>query len=416
MSSTAILATIIGVFLVLLALVVWSIKRHRDPCLQIDADQPLKDLFPSIAGMALDSPIEGNSAEIIENAAFFEAVLREIRAAQNSVHLETFLWEDGAVGRRIADALAERARAGLTVRVLLDAVGSKKVGKEVEKQMKDAGCKVVMFHHRHVRNIGVFAERDHRKIVVVDGRVAFVGGHCIVDAWANGESRDISVRLRGPIVHAVQSAFSENWGAETGELFVGDRFFPQLDRAGDIKAHVAYAKPEGSAPAVKILHHLIIGIARERLWIQNAYFIPEPEAINAFGEAVKRGVDVRIMTPSMGGSDNPMVQHAAHRNFEKLLRCGVRIFEYPHALLHQKVMTVDSCWCAIGSSNFDDRSFETNDEITVGFLDGELAKQLEQIFERDAADCVEVKLEEWRKRGVWQRTKEQVFYLINEVL
>src|SRR5690606_190814 len=126
--------------------------------------------------------------------------------------------------------------------------------------------------------------------------------------------------------------------------------------------------------------------------IQNAYFIPEPDAINAFGDAVKRGVDVRVMTPSMGGSDNPMVQHAAHRNFEKLLKCGVRIFEYPKGLLHQKVMTVDGIWSAVGSSNFDDRSFETNDEITVGFVDPTLAQQLEAVFERYAAECVEVDL------------------------
>ena len=164
-------------------------------------------------------------------------------------------------------------------------------------------------------------------------------------------------------------------------------------------AYAAYAKPEGSAPAVKILHHTVICLARKRIWIQNPYFLPEPEAIDAFGEAVKRGVDVRVMMPSIGGSDNPMVQHAAHCNFEKLLKCGVRIFEYSRTLLHQKVMTVDGVWSAVGSSNFDDRSFETNDEITLAFHDEALAKQLEQIFEKYAADCDEIVLNEWRKRG-----------------
>ena len=132
-------------------------------------------------------------------------------------------------------------------------------------------------------------------------------------------------------------------------------------------------KPEGSAPAVKILHHAVICCARKRIWIQNPYFIPEPDAIDAFGEAVARGVDVRVLMPSTSGSDNPMVQHAGHRNFEKLLRCGVRLFEYPSTLLHQKVMTIDGVWCAIGSANFDDRSFETNDEITLGFSDAATA-------------------------------------------
>ena len=142
--------------------------------------------------------------------------------------------------------------------------------------------------------------------------------------------------------------------------------------------HVAYVKPEGSAPAVKILHHTVICLARKRIWIQNPYFIPEPRGDRrASAQAVKRGVDVRVMMPSTGGSDNPMVQHAGHRNFEKLLRGGVRLFEYPHTLLHQKVMTVDGVWCAIGSSNFDDRSFETNDEITLGMLDAGIAAQLD---------------------------------------
>jgi cardiolipin synthase len=251
--------------------------------------------------------------------------------------------------------------------------------------------------------------------------VGFVGGHCIVDAWL-GDAQDsehfadISVRLRGPIVNTVQSAFSENWGGETGELFVGDDVFPALAKAGDVTVHAAFLKPEGSASAVKILHHTIICLARKRIWIQNPYFIPEPEAIDAFGAAVKRGVDVRVMMPSTGGSDNPMVQHAGHRNFEKLLRCGVRLFEYPHTLLHQKVMSVDSVWCAVGSSNFDDRSFEINDELTLGIRDAATAQRLEAIFEKYLPHCEEIKLEKWRKRGLGHKLIDNMYYLLNEML
>jgi cardiolipin synthase len=175
-------------------------------------------------------------------------------------------------------------------------------------------------------------------------------------------------------------------------------------------------KPEGSAPAVKILHHTVICCARERLWLQNPYFIPEPDAVEAFCKAVARGVDVRIMVPSIEVSDMPAVQHAGHRNFQQLLDGGVRIFEYQRTLLHQKVMTVDGVWCAIGSSNFDDRSFETNDEITLGFLDRALARKLEEIFERDRADCVELQAKEWKKRGLVHRAKDSALYLFNEVL
>jgi cardiolipin synthase len=413
--------TLLVALVSVLLLVIWSIKRHRDPELHIECSSPVSELIPSIAGLALGTAMEGNEVVVFENGAFFDALIEEIRAAKQTVHFETFLWKDGVLGKRVAAALSERARAGVKVRVLLDATGTKRMGKATEQELKAAGCRVVKFHHRHIRNIGVMNERDHRKLVILDGRVAFAGGHCIVDEWlGNTEDKkhvaDVSVKLRGPIVNTVQSVFSENWGAETGELFVGNDVFPDAEHAGSVCAHAAYVKPEGSASAVKILHHTMICLARERIWIQNPYFLPEPEAIDAFGAAVKRGVDVRVLMPSTGGSDNPMVQHAAHRNFEKLLKCGVRLFEYPHTLLHQKAMTVDGIWSAVGSSNFDDRSFEINDEITLGFRDETLAGELDRIFQKYAVRARELDLDTWRKRGLWQRTKEHAFYLINEVL
>jgi cardiolipin synthase len=217
-------------------------------------------------------------------------------------------------------------------------------------------------------------------------------------------------------VHAVQSTFSENWAKETAELFVGDDVFPELQAEGDVAIHVARVKPEGSAPAVKILHHLAICCARERIRIQNPYFLPDPAAIEALGRAVARGVDVRVMVPSAGASDMPIVQHAAHRNFEWLLSLGVRIFEYQKTLLHQKVMSIDGVWCAIGSSNFDDRSFEINDEITLGMMDAALARDLEAIFERDRQECIEIEIESWRRRGRWHRLKDNTVYLFNELM
>jgi cardiolipin synthase len=307
------------------------------------------------------------------------------------------------------------------VRVLVDATGGKEMGEAAVRRLEDAGCKFDTYHPKRLRNIGVLNERDHRKITVLDGRTALVGGHCIVDSWLgdaqDGEHfRDLSVRLRGPIVHAIQSAFSENWVEETGELFVGEDFFPELHDEGDVAIHVAGVKPEGSAPAVKILHHLAICCARERIWIQNPYFLPEPAAIEALGRAVARGVDVRVMVPSAEASDMPIVQHAAHRNFEWLLALGVRIFEYQKTLLHQKVMSIDGVWCAIGSSNFDDRSFEINDEITLGMMDAPLAREFEAIFERDRKDCIELELKSWRRRGRWHRLKDSMLYLFNEMM
>jgi cardiolipin synthase A/B len=406
---------------VLLGIAIWSIRRHRDPVLQVESDSPIDALVPSLSGLTLSTAVGGNAVEVLENGAFYDVLVDRIRGAGKSVNFETFLWEHGALAQRVADALSDRARAGLPVRVLLDAVGSSKIGKDVTRQMRDAGCKVVFFHERKLHNLGVVNDRDHRKIVIIDGREAFVGGHCIKDEWLGDAEdgkhyADVSLRLHGPIVHSVQGAFSENWGGATGELFVGEEVFPPLEPAGDVQIHAVYAKPESSAPAVKILHHTAICLARKRIWIQNPYFIPEPDAIDAFGKAVKRGVDVRVLMPATSGSDNPMVQHAGHRNFEKMLECGMRLFEYPHTLLHQKVMTVDGVWSAVGSSNFDDRSFESNDEITLAIKDEAVAQQMDAIFEKYVRKAQEIELEAWRKRGVWHKFKDHTFYLLNEVL
>jgi len=418
---TAVAILIIAGTIAFFILLIWSMKRHRDPRLKVDCNAPIEELVPSIAGLTLGSVVEGNSVEVLENRAFFEALIDEIRSARRSVHFETFLWKEGALGSRLAEAFVERARAGVAVRILLDATGTKKMGKSIEEKLQLAGCQLRKFHTWRLANIGVLNERDHRKLAIVDGRVAFVGGHCIVDGWqaepgAKDHVADVSVRLRGPIVHSMQSAFSENWVGRTGELFLGADVFPPLERAGEVAIHAAFVKPEGSAPAVKILHHAAICCARKRIWIQNPYFLPEPAAIDALGEAVKRGVDVRVLMPSTSGSDNPMVQHAGHRNFEKLLRCGVRLLEYPSALLHQKIMTIDGIWCAIGTANFDDRSFETNDEITVAFIDAATAGKLDGIFERYAADASEIELERWSKRSWAHRFVDQAYYLFNELL
>jgi cardiolipin synthase A/B len=415
------LATFVAIVTVL-GLVIWSIRRHRDPDLRIECDAGVENLIPTLSGLTLGSALEGNAVEVLENGKFWDVLIERIGKARHTIHYETFLWKEGKLGKRMAKALAERAKEGVKVRVMLDGNGSKNIGDGEREAMEKAGAKVVFFHEKKLRNIGVLNDRTHRKMLIIDGREAFVGGHCVVDEWL-GDAEDhkhfgdVSVRLRGPIVHSVQGAFSENWAGETGELFAGPDSFPRLEPLADnIQMHLVFAKPENSAPAVKILHHTLICLARERIWIQNPYFIPEPDAIDAFGDAVKRGVDVRVLMPSTSGSDNPMVQHAGHRNFEKLLRNGVRLFEYPHTLLHQKIMTVDGVYSAVGSTNFDDRSFETNDEVTLGILDAKTAKRLDAIFEKYVPRASEIKLEEWSRRSVWHKLKDHAAYSINELL
>ena len=407
--------------LAVLAVIVWSLKRHRDPLMRYPAGLDLAEALPALTGLTHGRMVPGNSVEILQNGMFFEVLLQQIEQASQSVHFETFLWKDGIIGRQLSEALSERARNGVQVRVLVDANGAKNMGDEVEQQLITAGCRLIKFHRGRLRKLGRLNERDHRKITVLDGRQAFVGGHCVVDSWlGDGQDRkhfrDISVRLHGPIVHDLQATFAENWVEETGELFFGEAVFPQLEAVGDIAAHAARIKPAGAAPATKILHHAVICLAKQRLWIQNPYFLPDPDAIEALGDAVRRGVDVRVMVPSAAASDMPIVQHAAHRNFARLLELGVRIFEYPVTLLHQKVITMDGAWCAVGSSNFDDRSFEINDEITLGFHSERLTGQLEEIFKQDAQQCTELNREAWAARGLLHRIQDQALYLLNEQL
>ena len=411
----------IVLLIIMLGVVIWSVRRHRDPELKIECDHPIEKLVPTLAGLTLGTAVDGNSVEVLENGACFDLMIERIGKARESVHYETFLWSGGKLGKRMAKAFSERARAKVQVRIMLDDNGSKNIGKDEREMMEKAGVKLQFFHQKSLNNIGVLNDRTHRKMLIVDGKEAFVGGHCVVDTWL-GDAEDhkhfgdVSVHVRGPIVHSVQSAFSENWAGETGELFVGLDVFPRLSPAGDITMHLVFAKPENSAPAVKILHHTAICLAQKRIRIQNPYFIPEPAAIDAFGAAVKRGVDVRVLMPATSGSDNPMVQHAGHRNYEKLLRNGVRLFEYPHTLLHQKVMTVDGVYSLVGSTNFDDRSFETNDEVTLGILDAKTAERLDSVFEKYVARANEINLEEWKKRSLWHKLKDHAAYSIHDLL
>lgn len=408
----------------LLLLVLWSVRRHRAPSLGMQCKGDMATLMQSLAGLSLGTVVPGNSAELVLDDAFFDAVEQQIGAARHTVHLENFLWKKGRVATRMTRALCEAAQRGVRVRVLLDGMGGRHMGRAALRQLRRSGCRVVFFHRWSLRNLGVLTDRDHRKLVITDGHTALVGGHCFTDAWLGDHASaaqtlrayDVSVCVRGPIVHALQGAFSENWAGETGELFAGDEVFPPLQPAGGIAMHAAYAKPERSAPAVKILHHAAICMAHRRIQVQNPYFIPKPEAIDAFGAAVKRGVEVRVLMPSLQVTDNPIVNLAARRNFGKLLRCGVQLFECDKGLIHQKVMTIDGQWSAIGSSNFDDRSFDTNDELTLGMLDAGVAAQLDALFEQLLHSARPVSLQEWERRPLGRRLQEHACYSLRQVL
>lgn len=415
------LVLFIFLMVVLLALVVivWSIKRKPNPEFHVTSRGGMVDLLPSVAGLTHGSVQNGNKVEVLQNGEFFDVLLEDIAAAEESIHFETFLWHEGAIGRKLAEALAAKARSGVEVRVLLDASGTRPMEDEVEQLMIDAGCLVEKFHTFTLGNLGRINNRTHRKITVIDGRIGHLGGHGIADEWTGSarnkkEYRDTAVRLQGPIVNKLQSAFSENWLEETGEAFTGEKYFPDLTGAGSSDTHLAYVTPSGGGSSVEILYYLAIIAAEREVIIQNPYFLPDSALIQVIEEAVARGVSISVMLPSVEATDNALVQHASHHRFEELLELGVRIFEYDRTLLHQKIIIVDGIWSTVGSTNFDDRSLEINDEVSVGILDREIATELKEAYEDDLRHAREMTLEGWRDRGIWHRIMDRTAHLGNE--
>ena len=403
--------------LVLLAITVWSITREPDTHLRVRNVGELRSLMPSLVGLTQSSLEGGNAVQILQNGdGFFPFLFRDIAAAKVSVHLESYIWYDGQLTRQLIPLLARKAREGVEVRVLVDASGGKDLRNERRKALEDAGVKVAHFHPLRISNLGRLNNRDHRKLVVLDGRIAYTGGFGFGDEWTgNAEDRkhyrDTSLRIEGPVVHRLQAAFSENWIEETGEIPADAKFFPHLAPAGTTLAHVAYTSPTHSISSVQILYYLAIKAARREIIIQNPYLLPDRAAIEALEEAVGRGVDVKIMVPSDDATDNALVQHASHHHVGTLLRKGVKIWEYDRTLLHQKVIVIDGLWSSVGSTNFDDRSFQLNDEINVGLLDAQIAAQLRAAFAADLRYARQRTFEEWSERSLWHKAVDGVAYL-----
>ncbi len=417
------LPTFIGLILMILVLglLLWSASWRQDPMLQHIRDKgDLQALIPSIVGLTQGSMESGNRVDLLQNGDFFTPMLRDIEAARSSVHVEMFIWWEGAFPQQLSQLLAKKAREGVEVRLLVDGSGGRKVS-SVEKAMTDAGVRVAKFHPIRISNIARLNNRDHRKIVVVDAHIAYIGGHGIGDEWTGNAQdrkhyRDTGLRIEGPLVNRLQSAFCENWLEETGEVLAGERYFPRPVSPGTTAAHVAYTSPTGSVSSVQLLYYLAIEAARKEVIIQNPYLLPEDEAIEALERAVQRGVKVTIMVPSVEATDNALVQHASHHRFGNLLKRGVRIWEYNKTLLHQKIIIVDGAWSVVGSTNFDARSFELNDEISVGVVGAEIASQLKAAYENDLKHAKERHFKEWSGRSLWHKAKDGLAYLANEQL
>ena len=411
-----IVATGLLLTLITAAVFIWSIKREPEATLRIEDAGELRVLIPSMVGLTHSSLDEGNHVEILHNGDVFASMLRDIAAARESVHLETFIWEDGSLTRQLSELLARKAREGVSVRVLVDASGGRDLDGEMLESLEAAGVKAAHFHPIRFRNLGRINNRDHRKLVIVDGRIGYTGGFGFSDSWLGDASnkkeyREISIRVTGPAVNRLQGAFSENWVEETGEVPAADEYFPRLPPTGPTPMQVVYTSPTGSISSVEILYHLAIGGARKEILIQNPYLLPSHQTMALLEDAVDRGVRVRIMVPSLAVTDSSLVQHASHVDYGKLIEAGIEIWEYDRTLLHQKVIVIDGIWSSLGSTNLDDRSFELNDEVNVGIIDPAIAEQLREAFAADLQHAHRATLEQWKDRTLWHRAVDRMAYL-----
>jgi cardiolipin synthase len=404
-----------------LVLALWSVTRGREVHLTLRGVDSVAEALPSIVGATHGTLYSGNRVEVLQNGdGFFPPLLADIAAARETIHLESYVWWQGDVCRRVAEAIATRARAGVEVRVLLDASGSSRMDDDLRLLMEEAGVRVAKYRPIRLSNVGRMNRRDHRKIAVMDGRIGYVFGHGIADEWTGNAQdrdhwRDTAARLEGPIVGGLQSAFSENWTEETGEALVGSRYYPALQPAGDVRAHLAYSFGHGSVSSVDLLFRLAFASARRELWIQNPYLAADHEVIQLIADAADRGVDVRLMLPGEI-TDVQLVRHAGHLGYRVLLDHGVKLCEYQPTLNHQKIVIVDGVWSHIGSTNLDNRSFELNDEITLGVMDERIAGELRAAFLRDARQCAPLDRDEWASRPWAHKLRDWASYRFNELL
>jgi cardiolipin synthase len=360
------------------------------------------------------SPLsEGNRVDILRNGVqIFPAMLTAIRNARKTINVEFYIYWDGSVGRQFAEALAERARAGVKVNVILDAVGSAGISHELTEFMQRNGISVEWYHPLRWYTLSTVNHRTHRKLLIVDGEVGFSGGVGIADCWlgdADSEEhwRETVVRVEGPVVTQMQFAFMDNWIKSRGELLTGLDYFPRLDSRGSCLTQVLKSSPSEGSSAVKLMFIVSIVSAQKAIYINSAYFVPDTDTIRALEGAVRRGVDVRVIVPGEY-TDVPIVRHAGRLFYAQLLRRGIRIFEYQPTMMHAKTMVVDGIWTSIGSSNFDDRSFRLNDEVNVNVFDEGIAAQMEKMFFEDLARSEEITGGRWLKRPWMDKLKERV--------
>jgi cardiolipin synthase len=357
--------------------------------------------------------VPGNKVQTLLNGdRIFPAMLEAIRAAQKSITFETYIYWKGSTGDEFTRALIERAQAGVKVHVLYDAVGSQKIDKKIIRDMRDAGIEVQIYNPVRWHTIARMNNRTHRKILVVDGRIGFTGGVGIGDEWSGNAQdaehwRDTHFRVEGPAVAQMQAAFMENWIEVTGKVLHSAEYFPELPKAGEHTAQFFISSPGGGGESMQLMYLMSIAAASKAIQLSAAYFVPDDNEVRMIVAAAKRGVKVQIIVPGKE-TDSPTVRRASRSTWGELLRAGVEIYEYQPTFFHCKVMVVDGLWVSVGSTNFDTRSFSTNDEANLNVYDRGFAQAQLRVFGEDLKRSRRISLEEWEKRPlrekVWERT------------
>lgn len=392
--------------------------QHLLPRLYESDDAEFRRSLSSLLGPAI---VDGNHVETLLNGdRIFPAMLAAIREAKRTVTFETYIYWSGEIGQQFVQALSERARAGVKVHVLLDWVGSIKMDAALLEQMRAAGIEIERFHEPHWSNLGQMNNRTHRKLLVVDGKVGFTGGVGIADKWMGDarspeEWRDTHYRARGPVVAQMQSVFMDNWMRATGKVLHGEDYFPSLQAVGGHAAQMFSSSPSGGSESMQLMYLLAITAARTSIDLSNSYFVPDAMTIQTLVDAARRGVKIRVITPS-GHIDSEVVRKASRGSWGPMLEAGIQIAEYAPTMYHVKGLVVDGAFSSVGSTNFDNRSFRLNDEANLNVLNREFSQEQVQVFERDWAKARKITLQEWRNRPVSERFWEQLAGLLHKQL
>jgi cardiolipin synthase len=353
------------------------------------------------------------SLEVLKNGpAFYTAELDAIRNARRSINLEAYIFQKSAIGTQYLAAMAERARSGVAVNVVLDAFGSAGVTRAFFRPLLDAGGKVQWYNSPAWYRMTRLDNRTHRELLIVDGNIGFIGGAGIADQWFSGTHgqprwRDTMVRVQGEAVPNLQATFAENWLAACGELLAGDAYFPDIAWPNKTSAMVINSTPTvGGSTRARILFQLLLASAKRSISITTPYFLPDKSLTRELCRAIEdRGVKVRILVPGRK-SDHLLTRSTSRGGYGPLLKAGAEVYEYQPSMIHAKVLCIDGLWAVVGSTNFDNRSFGINDEVNLAVCDSSFAEQLERDMSGDLEESRRVSLDEWRKRPVTERAPE----------